>query len=168
MAETDYKKVLEQAKRDLLAEQEALGGLLKQQEASERKVMALRQTIAALSRMLDEEFVEEDAMGLTDAVRDIFTQKVGSGTLTTLELRDYLVRVGYDITKYGNVMANIHSVITRLLQRGEISEAGTRADNKVAYKWNYKIEVGIAGPNEPLAGPPNQGRGLMAGRIKKI
>jgi hypothetical protein len=144
MTSTDYKKVLEQAKKDLLGEQQALGRSLKEQEDIEKRITALRQTVAALSRMLDEEFVEEDAMGLTDAIRTIFRDKAaGNGTLIPTEVRDYLVTIGYDITKYGNVMASVHSVINRLLQKGEIVIAGSRADNKTCYKWVSK-----------LAGPP--------------
>ena len=159
MAGTDYKIILERAKKDLLAEQETLGKCLKQQEQTEKRIAGLRQTIAALSRMLDEEFVEEDAMGLTDAIRTVFREKLGSGTLIPTEVRDYLVTIGYDITKYGNVMASIHSVMNRLAQRGEIEEAGTRADGKVAYRAVHK----------PI-GPPNEGRGLMAPktRFRKI
>jgi hypothetical protein len=151
MTNTDYKVILEQAKKDLLSGQEALGKCFKQQEEIEKWITGLRQTIAALSRMLDEEFVEEDAMGLTDAIRTVFRDKLGSGTLIPTEVRDYLVTIGYDITKYGNVMASVHSVINRLLDKGEIAVAGTRADNKTAYKWVYK-----------LAGPPGRPSGELS------
>jgi hypothetical protein len=133
MTDTDYEAVLEKAKDDLLKEQQALGVSLKQQEAREKKIAGLRATIAALSRMLDKEFIEEDALGFTDAIREAF-KSVGQGSsLTPTEVKGRLEMLGYDTTKYGNVMASVHTVITRLAQRGEIRQVGTRADNKPCY-----------------------------------
>lgn len=150
MTNTDYKAILEQAKQDLLKGQEALGKCLKEQEEIEKWITGLRQTIAALSRMLDEEFIEEDAMGLTDAIRHVFS--ISIGTLIPTEVRDHLETSGYDIKKYGNVMASVHSVINRLKDRKEIVEAGSRADGKTAYRWNGDVKVHISAPNPALAG----------------
>lgn len=137
MTGQDYKKILEQAKKDLLGAQEEMGECLEQQEQIEKKITALRQTVTALSRMLDEDFVEEDAMGLTDAIRLVFQNKEQSGTLIPTEVRDALAVHGFNLKKYGNVMASVHSVITRLADRGEIILAGTRADGKAAYRWKW-------------------------------
>lgn len=149
MTGQDYKKILDQAKQDLLAAQQELGECLSKQEQIEKKITGLRQTISALSRMLDEDFVEEDAMGLTDAIREIFSTRLGD--LIPTEVRDALKESGYDITKYGNVMASVHSVINRLATRGEIVEVGTRADGKAAYKWKGPIKARIAVPRGVLA-----------------
>lgn len=133
MTDTDYEAILEQAKDDLLKEQNALGLCFRQQEAHEKKIAGLRATVAALSRMLDKEFVEEDAMGFTDAIREAF--RTADTNLAPTEVKGRLEQMGYDTSKYGNVMASVHTIINRLVQRGEIKQIGTRADNKPAYMW---------------------------------
>jgi|ERR1700688_58906 len=134
MTELDYKVLLDKTKNDLLATQNELGQLFKQQEVLEKKIAGLRAMIAAMSRMLDEEFVEEDAIGLTDAIRAAFRAAGPAGTLTPTEVKGQLQMMGYDIAKYGNVMASVHTIINRLVGKREIKEAGTRADNKPCYQ----------------------------------
>jgi hypothetical protein len=134
MEQRDYKAVLEDAKRDLLSEQEFLGRCMKQQEIHERNIAGLRATIAALARLLQEEFIEEDAMGFTDAIRAVFEGVGTNGTLTPLEVKSRMEMMGYDITKYGNVMASVHTVINRLAAKGEIRQIGTRDGNKPCYQ----------------------------------
>jgi hypothetical protein len=133
MMDSDYKAILEKAKSDLLQTQNELGDTYKQQETLEKKITALRATIAALARMLDEEFVEEDAMGLTDAIREAFRAAGPSGNLTPTEVKGKLEMMGYNTAKYGNVMASVHTIINRLVNKGEIKQAGTRPDNKPCY-----------------------------------
>jgi hypothetical protein len=83
--------------------------------------------------MLGEEYVPEDAMGLTDAIRQAFK---GSPTaLAPPEIRERLQQLGLDITKYGNVLNSVHTVIGRLLGKGEIREAGQRANGQKVYLW---------------------------------
>lgn len=133
MVDREYDEILEKAKRDLLNEQNALGECLKRQEAHEKKIAGLRATIAAISRMLEKDFVEEDAMGLTDAIREAFKSK-GQGNLIPTEVKGCLEIMGYDTAKYGSLMASVHTIINRLVQKGEIRQVGTR-DNKPAYTW---------------------------------
>jgi len=89
--------------------------------------------------MLDEEFVEEDAIGFTDAVREAFKSVGETSTLTPTEVKGRLEMMGYDTAKYGNVMASVHTIINRLVQKGEIKQAGNRADNKPCYQWTGKV-----------------------------
>jgi hypothetical protein len=133
MTVTDYEAILEQAKKDLLHKQADLAKCIATQEDIENEIAGLRGTVASLSRMLKREYVEEDEMGLTEAIRRAF--KGHSGTLIPTEVRDRLKEAGYDISKHGNVMASIHSVMNRLNGRGEIIHAGDRADGKPAYRW---------------------------------
>lgn len=134
MTDADYKAVLERAKSDLLRTQNELGEKLKEQEILEKKITGLRATIAALARMLDEEFVEEDAMGLTDAIREAFRAVGTGGNLTPTEVKGKLEMMGYDIARYGNVMASVHTIINRLVSKGEIKHVGTRSDNRPCYQ----------------------------------
>lgn len=134
MNDTDYKQVLEQTKADLLKEQNALGKCMKQQEHHEKRIAGFRASVAALSRMLDEEFVEEDAMGFTDAIREVFKSLPENETLSPTDVRGRLEMLGYDTSKYGNVMASVHTIIGRLVTKGEIKHAGQRGDGKPVYR----------------------------------
>lgn len=147
MTDTDYKVVLDQAKTDLLKTQEQMGDCLKEQENLEKKIAGLRATIAALARMLDEEFFEEDAMGLTDAIREAFRSMGTNGSLTPTEVKGRLEMMGYNTAKYGNVMASVHTIINRLATKGEIKQVGTRADNKPCYAL-------VVRPNTITKAPP--------------
>ncbi len=150
MTDSDYEEILEKAKRDLLSEQNALGECLKRQEAHEKKITGLRATIAAISRMLDRDFVEEDAIGLTDAIREAF-KSVGQGSLIPTEVKSRLEMMGYDTARYGNLMASVHTIINRLVQKGEIRQIGMR-DNKPAYQWVEKLSASAIAKMAGLVG----------------
>jgi hypothetical protein len=128
----DYKNTLEKAKAELIANQQRLGTLLQEQEEVEDYNVRLREVIVTLSRLLGEQFVEEDALGLTDAIKQAF--KSSSVPLHPTQVRDVLKSMGIDITKYGNVMASVHSVINRLNTRGDIT--GCIVGGKPAFQWN--------------------------------
>ena len=98
--------------------------------------MKIREVVIVLSKMLGEQFVEEDALGLTDAIRQAF--KTAEKQLTPLDIRERLEQLGYDTDKYGNVMASIHTVIRRLADNGEIVEAGRTPNDKPRYVWKRK------------------------------
>jgi hypothetical protein len=139
MAEIDYKVLIGKAKNDLLATQKELGETYKKQEELEKKITGLRAIIAAMARMLDEEFVEEDAMGLTDAIREAFRSAGISGNLTPTEIKGKLEMMGYDTAKYGNVMASVHTIINRLVNQKEVKEIGKRGD-KPAYQMTDNLK----------------------------
>jgi hypothetical protein len=127
----DYKVVLEDAKKELIKAQAEFGECLKQQALIEARIIALRQTIVAFSKLLHEEFNEEDTLGLTDAIRRAFTTGYGT-SLTALEVRGALESLGYDISRYGNFMASVHSVLNRLVSQKWIQQIETR-DGKPAF-----------------------------------
>lgn len=167
MSDTNYKAVLEAAKADLKKEQNALGDCLKRQETHEKKILGLRATIAALSRMLDEDFVEEDALGLTDAVRQAFKSAGPSGNLTATEVRAKLEMLGFDIRKYGNLMSSVHTVCARLLNSGYIRHVGTRAgENKPTYQWTGKETFYLETPPKEMTPPRSLGSGLNIPKVK--
>ncbi|MCU1311590.1 MAG: hypothetical protein JWO20_2715 [Candidatus Angelobacter sp.] len=134
---TDYKQIFKQVKTDIAAKRQELGESMRTVEGLEAEIAGLQQTALGLARMLGEEFVAEDEIGLTDAVRNVFKSALPSKNFTALEVRDELQAMGYDITKYGNVMASIHSVIKRLIDK-DIKFVGTRGDSdKPAYQWKF-------------------------------
>lgn len=144
MEKVNYKAVLEGAKADLLTKQAELGACLEQQEFIEAQIIGLRQTIIALAKLLGEDFDEEESLGLTDAIRDAFKAKADQN-LIAMEVRDVIKSLGYDVSKYGNVMASVHSVIKRLEAKGEIRHVGNRGDGKPAYRWSAPVKPGDLG-----------------------
>src|SRR5271165_3068681 len=131
MENLEFRPVLEKAKTELIASQKRLGEHLAGQEAEEKNIVRLREFIVTMSKLLGEEFVEEDTLGLTDAVRQAF--KTHTTALQPTEVRDKLQQLGYDLTKYGNMMASIHTVLNRLLAKQEI----VRCDvgGKAGFQW---------------------------------
>jgi hypothetical protein len=132
MDDSPYKQMLEQAKADYIGLQAKIGECLKEQAQLEKRLVGVRETIVALSKMLGEDFIEEDALGLTDAIRQAF--KTYGSSLAPTDVKERLEQSGYDTAKYGNVMASVHSVINRLVSRGEIRSTGT-IGGKPAYEW---------------------------------
>jgi hypothetical protein len=90
----------------------------------DKQIDALIQTLNALGKLVGEEFVAprdgelEPPAGMTDSIRTILTQE--DAPLTASEIRDRLEAKGFDIKSYSNPMANIHTILRRLTESGEV------------------------------------------------
>jgi len=74
-------------------------------------------------------------MGLTDAVRLVVR---GAGApLTPVEVRDRLQAIGFDVSKYTNDLAAVHTILKRLNESGEIRFVGR--SGKHQYIWNAGV-----------------------------
>jgi hypothetical protein len=124
MTHEDYRRALDAAAR----EYEALGD--KRREIDQR-LAELAQSMATLSRLLG--LTPTVPLGLTDAVRLVVR---GSGVpMTPIEVRDRLVGVGFDVSKYVNDLAAVHTILKRLNEAGELRFVA-RAPGKHQYTWN--------------------------------
>jgi hypothetical protein len=132
----DFKDSLKVAKAELFTLQEELGILLEQQEAVEKKIVAVRQMIVAFSNVTGELFEEADEMGMTEAIRQAF--KANKGPLEPTAVRTRVQELGFDTKKYGNFMASVHTVINRLVQQGELKQQLVQPGNRNAYVWVIK------------------------------
>jgi len=152
MTTDTYREALKQAKADLAEQVEILGKAQETAEKAEKAIVELRQTIAALQRLCGEpEYVEEDALGLTDAIRMAFkTHEVGmyglGDGLSAHDVRTKLESMGYG-GRWGNLLASIHTVIKRLHAKGEI-EATANINGRDTYRW--KKEVRVSRPNHEV------------------
>lgn len=132
MATDTYKNALKQAKADLAEQVETLGRAQDCAEKAEKAIVELRQTIAALQRLCGEpEFVEEDALGLTDAIRMAF--RTAARDMSAHDVREQMENMGY-AGRWGNLLASIHTVIGRLHKKGEIQPRGN-VNGKDVYRW---------------------------------
>ena len=105
----DYRRAFETAKLEF----EALGD---QRRAIDRRLTELAQTMASLSRLCG--YVPTVSWGLTDGCRMIL-MSTGRPMMPT-EVRDALTACGFDLTKYTNELAAVHTVLRRLNEAGEI------------------------------------------------
>jgi len=129
-----YKRALDQAKADLASRVAELGAAQKLAELAEKEILELRQTVSALQRLCGEsEYVEEDALGLTDAIRMTFKTAAGGASLTAQDVKDLMENSGY-AGRWGNLLASIHTVIKRLYAKGEI-ESGGNVKGRDTFRW---------------------------------
>lgn len=77
--------------------------------------------------------------GLTDAVRKVL--KSSNKLLTPVGVRTELKSTGYDIERYKNILASIHTILKRLVEADEVSTG--MVDDVTAYQWKSKPEVKV-------------------------
>ena len=123
MNEDAYKRAL----RDALRELTELGR--KSAEIDERRAQ-LVQTIAHLSRLCGVK--PSVPWGITDACRMVL--RAAGRPLTPSEIRGQLEAMGFDVSRYSNQLAPIHTVLKRLHGAGE-AEVRAAADDKPGYVW---------------------------------
>lgn len=120
----DYRRALEAAAR----EYEALGA---KRQAIDKRLAELAQTINTLSKLLG--LTPTVPMGLTDAIRLVMR---GAGLpMTPVEVRDRLHAIGFDVSKYVNDLAAVHTILKRLNESGELRFLA-RTPGKHQYLWN--------------------------------
>lgn len=134
MSTENYKPALDRLKQDLrdskIRRLEHLRGV----DEEEERIAHLRQTVAALSKLCGEAFDEDDdEFGLTDAIR--MALKAHGGHLTPQQVKSQIEKLGFKTDKYSNALASIHTVLKRLVIKGELDDNGTSGDGKTAYRW---------------------------------
>lgn len=123
MAPEDYRQALDAAIR----EYEGLGA---QRREIDDRLGQLAQTIGTLNRLCG--FVSTVQWGLTDACRVVM--KNSGRAMTPMEVRDRLESIGFDLTKYTNSLAAVHTVLKRLNESREVLFV-KRAGGKFACEW---------------------------------
>lgn len=135
MTTDDYRRALATAIR----EYEALG---QQRQDVDRRIAEVAQTIGTLSRLCG--LVPTVPLGLTDACRLVVR---GAGVpVTPTDVRQRLQSIGFDLSKYANDLAAIHTILKRLNESGElrfIPRAHEPA--KHAYVWNRGPSAAVLG-----------------------
>ena len=123
MTDQDYRAALDAA----LKEYETLG---REKGAIDDRLAQLGQTIGTLTRLLG--LTPTVPLGLTDACRMILRH---GEPLTPVAVRDRLVSIGIDMSKYANDLAAVHTILKRLNGSGELRFIpGTTGSHQ--YVWN--------------------------------
>lgn len=134
----------------------------KRQELDDR-LAQLAQTIGTLNRLCG--FVSTVQWGLTDACRVVL--KGARRAMTPPEVRDRLDAIGFDLSKYTNSLAAIHTVLKRLHDAGEVLFV-ERPRGKFACEWRPSLWPVLASEEKLMAdlAPPAK-REPQPGRRKR-
>ena len=108
MTQSDYKTALAAA----IKEYEELGV---QRRRIDERLAQLSQTIGTLNKLLGYE--PTVPLGLTDAIRIVMRAGV---PMTPIQVRDRLHAIGFDVSKYANDLAAVHTILKRLNDSGEL------------------------------------------------
>lgn len=140
-----YKKALAKAVSEW-------NGLAKQERKIAVRKAQLNETIRAL-RTLCSEAPDINALSLSDAIRLMIRSTQGG--LSRTGIRDKLEEMGYDLKKFKNAMASIHTACDRMVESGEFVKVAT--DEK-------KVEAGpeLKPVPEPLTGNLTTLQGLLS------
>jgi bifunctional DNA-binding transcriptional regulator/antitoxin component of YhaV-PrlF toxin-antitoxin module len=108
VTDADYRAALAAAAK----EYEELGQ--RRREIDDR-LAQLSQTIGTLNRLLG--YQPTVPLGLTDAIRIVMRSGI---PMTPVEVRDRLHAMGFDVSKYANDLAAVHTILKRLNEAGEL------------------------------------------------
>lgn len=129
----DYRRALEAAAR----EYESLG---QQRQDIDKRLSDLAQTISTLSRLCG--LTPTVPWGLTDACRVVLRSGL---PMTPKDVRERLLAIGFDLSKYSNDLAGIHTVLKRLNESGELRYL-VGGPSQGAYLWNKPVRAIALGP----------------------
>ena len=133
MTTEDYRRALDAA----LREYEALG---QQRQDIDKRLSELAQSISTLSRLCG--LTPTVPWGLTDACRVVLRSGL---PMTPVDIRDRLLAIGFDLSKYSSELAAIHTVLKRLNEAGELRFL-VGGPKQGAYMWNRPTTVIALGP----------------------
>lgn len=135
MSGDDYRRALDAA----VKEYEALGA---ERQRIDARLGELAQSIGTLTRLCG--IRSSVVWGLTDACRTIL--RSAGLPLTVADVRERLLGVGVDLSKYANDLAAIHTTLKRLNEAEEIRFV-TNGYGKVAYLWSRPGRAALLGPD---------------------
>jgi hypothetical protein len=127
MPSEEYKQALDAACREYES-------LAKQKAELDQRIAKLVQTIGSLTRLCG--YTPTVSFGLTDGCRMVL--RAAGHPMTATEVRQQLEVMGFDMSKYSNDLAPIHTVLKRLTESGQ-AEFVARAWGRPSYEWRGAI-----------------------------
>jgi len=141
----------------------------KELETVEKERAKLAVKIVSLARLCDDlpedsdlgqMLKETSELGLTEGIKVIL--KASDEALTTIQIRDALIRLGFDLNRYRNALAAINTVLTRL---PFVEVTKTSDQGKASFKWKDLP----TSPFETVAKlPPKEAKKLIKNVAKGI
>jgi len=80
-----------------------------------------KRVIASLASLAGEHGINAGEMGFTDACRTMLNN-AHPEWISAIEIREALVRSGFDLSGYANAMASIHTILRRLEENNEVEK----------------------------------------------
>jgi hypothetical protein len=133
MTTDEYRRALDAA----IAEYERLGT---DRQSIDKRLTELAQTISTLSRLCG--LTPTVPWGLTDACRVVLRS---GRPMTPTDVRDRLLAIGFDLSKYSSELAAIHTVLKRLNEAGE-ARFLAGGSSRGAYLWDQPVTAARLGP----------------------
>jgi hypothetical protein len=124
MTTAAYRSALDAALREYEA-------LLQQKADLDARLAQVAESIGTLTRLCG--YTSTVPYGLTDACKT--SLRCGGVPMTPLEVRDRLVSTGFDLNKYSNPVAAIHTVLKRLTASGHVRRTGASRTRGVSYEF---------------------------------
>ena len=109
MSQPSYRAALDAALREYET-------LLQQKADLDARLAQVAESVGTLTRLCG--YTPTVAYGLTDACKT--SLRCGGAPMTPLEVRDRLQSTGFDINRYSNPLAAIHTVLRRLTESGDV------------------------------------------------
>lgn len=103
---------------------------------------------APKDRVIKETLSDVSKMGLTEAVRSIV--RASDDWLTAMQIRDQVVRLGVNLSKYKNPLASVYTILGRLEDEVDISmrqsgssrgKKGKSAKETFVFRWKGQAET---------------------------
>jgi hypothetical protein len=133
--------------------------LLKQQQRTEERILALRKTMNSLATLIsqhegkDKSFIDYAAAQMREFIDTSLTADIkriitaSNGPMTTSDVRDELNKLGGSLAEHSNPLATINAILNRLHEQGVAFE--TVKDGRKAWERH---------PLYRLSRPPHHGR----------
>jgi hypothetical protein len=125
-----YKEALKQLKKDLADATAKLAAAKENVQEQERHVAQLRQSIATISLLAGEDWLEDGELGITDAVKLVMS--AADGPMNPKMVKERIEGMGFYKGKYENLLAAVHTIMRRLKAKGLIKESDKREG---LYEW---------------------------------
>jgi hypothetical protein len=160
MSDEFIKKALEVAAGDYVRLMIERGRVARELAEIDREVAKLSMKVVSLATLTDdapkdiavsETLKAVSNIGLTDAVRSVL--RASGDWMTPKEVRDRVLKLGLDLSKYQNPLASIHTILGRLDKEVEVSaieSASQRAARhrgkmagkpKLIFRWKGPVET---------------------------
>lgn len=115
--------------------------LLRQRAEIDRKLQAVESSIKLLEPVYGAPTPMPDvpvSSGMTETIREVMTRTPGKLWSPT-EMRDYLLKVGFDLAGQTNPLASIHTVLKRIAASGDRNFSSVDTDKGTLYKFDLGI-----------------------------
>lgn len=142
----NYRHMLYEAKQDLahhLVKRQKLDQEIARRQAvvAELQNLCAEQDKRSFEQSIERVIKADLKVGITDAVRVILQENFFP--MTTIELKEKIAARKFNLTRYANPLAVIHTILKRLIQSGDVRVAPAINSMK-AYQWISPTEKALS------------------------